>query len=1050
MLVFTGLTNYAQNISGKIISQTDSLPIANASVNFKILGKTVITDGKGEFKVSVPTGRYVITIAHIGFDTRSLEVNFNQSQPVLITLNSSLVDLETVEIRTGYQALPLERAAGSYTQIGTELLTRTPGLSILSRLEGNVPGLIFNKGQNAVNTPLSIRGQSSIFSSANPLIVLDNFPFEGDITNINPDDIESVTVLKDASATSIWGAKAGNGVIVITSKKGKVNQSSWSINGINGIGERPNAYDIGQMSVDDYIDTEIRLFGLGFYRSSETSAARVALTPVVEALISNRDGKLSNDALANTIANFRKYRFRDDVNKYMYGQSLNSQYNLNFSGGNEQQTYYVAAGYAKITSGFKGISQDRITINARNTYNLLRNKLKINTALTYTNNQSASNFINVPTLSSSSVMYPYARLTDDNGNPAIVTKDYRVSFIESAKAAGLKDWTYNPLQEMEMSDKTIKTNNLNFNISTDYQLMKMLKASLLYQFTVANTLDSKNNVAESYFTRNEINRFTSLVNGVLTYPVPEGAIVDNDYNKLNAHHLRAQLALDEAIGEDHQIDILAGAEVSDQVITSQDTRIYGYDRLLGTTNSVDYKNLFPLYATPTTTTSVTYRDNTEKLIDRYISYFANVGYLYKHKYLLNASARFDQSNLFGVATNQKGVPLWSLGISWNLHKEDFFKVKGVSLAKLRTTYGYSGNVSKSASAYTTASYSSGSSSFLTRIPFARITNAPNPELRWEKVKMLNFGLDFALDFFQLNGSIDVYTKHGIDLIGTIPFPASTGITSFVGNTANTESNGIDVNVNGTWINHKFKWNTQFVLSWINDKVVDYASVSFASSYIEYGNGGLTLPLSGRPLYAIYSYPWGGLDAVGDPTGYLNGVQSKEYQKIISGTTIDDMIYHGPTRPTSFGMVRNSFSYQNLTLSVSVAYRLGYYARKATIIYGSNQGLGGNADFANRWQKPGDELITDVPAIPTVANTSRDTFNRNSSALVFSSDHLRLQDIALTYQFASMKKSPFKQIRLTLLGSDIAMLWYESKGKVSQEAIYINPVSSFSANLSIKF
>lgn len=227
-----------------------------------------------------------------------------------------------------------------------------------------------------------------------------------------------------------------------------------------------------------------------------------------------------------------------------------------------------------------------------------------------------------------------------------------------------------------------------------------------------------------------------------------------------------------------------------------------------------------------------------------------------------------------------------------------------------------------------------------------------------------------------------------------------------------------------------------MFSYAADKVTKYLIKSTSSRYLEGGYGFGNYPLEGNPLYAIYSYPWAGLDPqTGDPQGYLNGGVSKDYVKIVNAATPENLIYHGPARPTLFGALRNTFSYKNVSLSANVSYRLGYYFRKESIRYGVLlTGQNGHGDYGLRWQKPGDESITYVPSIPALANTSRDNLYLYSEALVEKGDHIRLQDIQLSYDLEKKNypKLPVARTQLYLYANNMGVLWKAGKGSTDPD------------------
>jgi hypothetical protein len=342
--------------------------------------------------------------------------------------------------------------------------------------------------------------------------------------------------------------------------------------------------------------------------------------------------------------------------------------------------------------------------------------------------------------------------------------------------------------------------------------------------------------------------------------------------------------------------------------------------------------------------------------------------------------------------------------------------------KLRITNGYKGNVDKTVSAFTTVR-NDGQSTWQTQT--ASIVNPPNPSLRWEKNHMLNFGVDFALKNSILEGSLEFYTRKGTDLIGISPMDPTTGVTQFRGNTADMKGKGIDVVLRSKNINKRFKWNSTFLLSYAADKIASYKLPQSAIWY--YADPQYMSPMAGKPLYSIFSFKWMGLKPeTGDPLGYYNKEASTEYSSIINSKDLSDLIYRGPATPTYFGSLRNNFSYKQLELSLTITYKMGYYFRRNSINYNElfTSPVLGHADYEKRWQKQGDEQYTSVPSRIYNATIHRSTFYEYSDVLIEKGDHIRLQDIQLSYQLNKSEKKwlPMNQVRIYVYANNLGIIW----------------------------
>ncbi|MBD1362974.1 SusC/RagA family TonB-linked outer membrane protein [Mucilaginibacter sp. ZT4R22] len=1043
------LAQQAYNITG-IVTGSDGQILPGATISITALQKSIVTDMNGKFQINVPAGKTKATVTFIGYDTTYYTFDPLKMQKVSIVMQQKQTGLKEVVISTGYQNLPRERATGSFSRVDSSLMQRRVSTDVLSRLEDNVPGLSFNRSSTAggVNNPISIRGRSTLFANANPLIVLDNFPYEGDLSAINPNDVESVTVLKDAAAASIWGARAGNGVIVITTRKGKRNQApTVSLTSNVTTGDKPDLYAQPRISSADYIELEKTLFAKQFYSSDEASANHPALSPVIELLIAQRDGKISAAQAQQQIEALKNQDVRKDYSRYLYRKSVNQQYALQLTGGSDNQSYHLSTGFDRNQSNLLRNDLSRVTVNAGNTVWLLNQRLSLSGDMLFSRQRSTNNNPGTFFWNGGQRLYPYASLADNNGNPATVTKDYRLSFLQGAENAGLLDWQYRPLEDLALANNTITAQNLRINTGLGYRIITGLNLQLRYLYEHNNTTGANLQSAGSYIARDQVNRYTSVNDdGTINRPLPSGGIYTGEYTNAETHYVRGQLDYSKQIGEKNELNVLAGYELRHIGTEGRLFRYYGYDEEHGTSQPVDYISNFPFYYNPSSSGRIPNPEKSNLLTDNFVSWFSNASWAYDGKYILSGSARFDRSNLFGVNTNQKGVPLWSAGLAWDITKESFYKVDWLPSLKLRATYGVSGNLERTLSAYTTATYYGGASQ-LTGLPFATIVNPPNPDLRWERIHMLNFGLDFSTKGNRLSGSIEYYRKKGTDIIGDAPYPASSGIITFRGNTAQTEGNGIDINLNGRIIeNQHVTWLSTLLVSHATDKVTRFLLKSSASSYVQQN-----IPVEGKPLYGIYSYAWAGLDPKnGDPQGLLDGVISKNYSTILGNTPDEQVIYHGPARPTWFGAWRNTVRWKQITLSASVSYRFGYYFRMNSIIYGSDMGLSnGNGDYARRWLVPGDETKTNVPSAPQSRNNGRDLFYSYSSTLVEKGDHIRLQDARLSWQPGiNFTRCWASHAEVFLYANNIGLIWKATKLNIDPDWAYQAPPFALSAGISL--
>ncbi|RYD95484.1 MAG: SusC/RagA family TonB-linked outer membrane protein, partial [Sphingobacteriales bacterium] len=738
-LVLLGFANvaYAQKlVKGRILAATTRNAITGATVRCATVA--TLTDKDGKFELRLQEGLQTLEVIAMGYQQQQLSIKMPIADTVLVLLEELVQQLDEVAISTGYQKIDRTRLTGAVTLVDQKLLNRTVNSNVLGHLQDVVPGLVFNRvGTN----PISIRGQNTIKGNEAPLIILDNFPYDGDINNINPNDVSEISVLKDASAAAIWGARAGNGVIVITTKKGAYHKPlNINISSNLSFIAKPDAFSQPVLSSASFIDLEQLLFGQGYYRSQETNANSPALSPIVELLIAQRDGLLQPAEAAQTIARLKKLDVRNDYAKYGYQTGIVQRLATNIAGGTETNRYFVSLGYDRNRSSLVGNRDDRITVQFSNAYQLFNKKLEWQVDGNYTDATVRNNAVSLNGYAlNGSTTYPYFSFYDKDGQPTRISKDVREGFGTTALANGLLPWTYSMIQEQELADQRENRGDLRLNTALLLKVLPGLSTELRYQFQHSLSSQRSNNHQDSYYVRNEINRFSSVVAGTgIVRPVPLGAIVDEQSQQATTHNLRLLLNYVQRWGSDHHLNLLSGAEVRGQRTNVEQQRLYGFDASNYSSKLVNYSNAYSAYINPAAQLSIINNDRQNLLTDRFLSYFFNSSYSFRKKYTFNSSIRFDQSNLFGVRTNQKGVPLWSAGLAWDIREEGWLNPQTLSELKLRTSYGWSGNVDKTLSAYTTASYDNGINS-LTKLPFARIVNPPNEALRWERVETANIG-----------------------------------------------------------------------------------------------------------------------------------------------------------------------------------------------------------------------------------------------------------------------------------------------------------------------
>lgn len=1007
-----------KDVHGKITNQKDE-PIGGANITEKGTKNGTATNASGEFVLTNVADNATLVISSIGYQTREIKVTgITEVNLQLIVLVGEL-DSVTI-LSTGYGTVSPERVTGSFTKISNTLVNRSVSTNILDRLNGVASSLLFHQGTSDLK--FSVRGRSTIFANTSPLIVLNNFPYDGDLSTINPNDIEDITILKDAGAASIWGVRAGNGVVVITTKKGNYGRPlQVSFNSNINIGEKPDLYGRPDMTPSEIIDVEQFLFDKGAYNGT-INTKFAAISPVVEILYKKSLGQISEAEATSQINQLRNLNNKNDLLKYYYRTQVNQQHAFNLNGGTQFNKYFLSFGYDKNLGPTVNNKYDRITINASNTYSMLNNKLELSTGINFASSVTRSNAENYEMAAR-----PYRMYVDENGNALTINK-YRQAWLDTAGNGKLLDWSWKPYEEWQRSNaKAVLTNYL-LNAGIRYQIIPSLSANVLYQYSKGMTEGSTLYGENSFYTRDYINQFSQVnyTTGNVTRPVPLGAIRDVSSLTYRSHNIRGQLNFIKNLNNTHFISAIAGMEMKDYQAERNTFRSYGFVKDIGTIIPVSYQTFFPTIFTGSTN-QIRDISSYYEAADRYISYYTNISYSYRNRYNFTASARKDESNLFGVKANQKGVPLWSVGASWTISNEKFYgkTAEWLPELRLRVTNGYNGNVDKSVSAFTTAK-TAPNNPFLA--PTANIINPPNPSLEWERINMTNFGLDFSLFRGVINGTFEYYLKNGENIIGNSPLTPSTGVTEFRGNSADIKGSGYDITLNiNAFKNRDFSWATTLLFSHNTDEITTLKVKS--------------LPLQIREGYstsAIFSYRWAGLDNAGDPMGYVNSAPSKSWSTIVSTDTIGkSTAYHGAGLPTYFGNLINTFSWRGLSISFNIVYKGGYYFRAKSINYTEitqSPAMLGHKDFASRWQKPGDEHTTHIPALTYPINVSRDNFYSNSEILVEKGGLIRLQDIRVSYEVSkkSTPKLPLKAATLFLYARNLGLLWKANNKNIDPE------------------
>lgn len=1083
-----------RTIQGKVLDE-NRRPLQSASVSVEGTNQSFQTDIEGMFTlVNVPADA-TIRISYMGYDTRTIKVSSVKGFLEVIMRMSDNTLAEANVISTGYFNLPKERATGSFDHVDNELFNRNVGPDVITRLKGVTPSTIFGQVDNVpryqspvVNTSigarkvnslgqLQIRGISTLgmatpFDAGTPgrlpLVILDNFPYEGDINQINPNDVESVTVLKDAAAASIWGSRSSNGVIVITTKKGQLEQPlRISVNSNVTIKERPDLFYGPFMNSSDYIDIEKFNFEAGLYDRSISNSLRGVITPIVKLLAQQRELPLNDivgrAAIEAKIDVYRGYDKRDDISKYLYRNAILQQYSANISGGGRQFSYFFSGGYDHNTDSEVNVHYQRKNLRSSMNFKPIKN-LVLSSDIRYSINlyHSPAFFGQSQRVVGALPREPYLRLADDGGNPLEVINPLGSYFLSPKdtyrKSAGngrLLDWSYYPLKETHTNYGESNTQDVLMNFGLNYSILPALKASINYQFGKSTDEITQFSNRYSYYMRDLINSYATYSKTDLTlpanFPVPIGDGIQQIAIPRTSNTLRGQLNFDETFNQVHEINGLIGYEKSEAKIrgNSYINRLFGYSSDPMTFYPVPYGVPLPLLNGEGGTDIIPVPIALQtSFLDRKTSIFLNASYSYDKRYILTVSGRNDAANIYGIAASDRIKPNWSIGGAWNVHQEAFFVPGLLQTLKLRATYGYMGNINNTITAYPTIAYSSFPND-ISGLPYANVGTAPNPHLAPERTGMFNLGIDFSLKGNRLSGTLEWYQKLSSNLIAPTPMDNSTGYQSIMANSANLKTSGIDVNLQSVNLQSaSFRWTSNFLFSYTKSVVTKYLLpiTEDAFSYVPAYTSGI-IPgnayREGNDPFSLYTFRFAGLEPeTGDPIGYdTHGNISKEYVSIFYGSKFKDLENHGSIIPLYYGAFRNTLQWKSFSLSVNILYKFKYKLSRG---YDGQAGLFSNPtylfrEYANRWQQPGDETkLGVVPSIrPDESDSFRDQLYGSSSARVISGDHIRLEDIRVDYRIPVGNKV-LRNLQVYCNINNLGIIWRANKLGVDPESLMQPP------------
>lgn len=1023
-------------IRGRLLD-ADGEPLIGATVKVKDSNVGTVTDQDGYFLLPDASSNDVLQFSYVGKKTMQRQAS---SKNMTIILEDDGTTIDDV-IVTGYQTISKERSAGSYDiikgdEVSKKFLTAN---SVIDGLDGLATGLAISR--NKYQDKYLIRGTTSINSERAPLFVVDGVPMESSVVEemVNSNDIANITVLKDATAASIWGSQAANGVIVITTKKGSNNSRvkvsySGSIttygmpdydyyNYMDGATFMKNAQEMFDAYSDVFSYNTVKMSTSG----TSANACYHSQTPVIwpheRLMYQYKNGEITKEqrdaGLAQLLTNDGRAQFEDTFmsNKYF------TQHNVNVSGGNDKTKYYLSLGYKGDQGSYKDWS-NRININAYQEYQIAKwLKWDVTLNATFSNKHAHLNpyseyrnsgmgerwfdedAYNEFASAIEDFMYtnlPYHVLRDANGwvdqSPYVMSQEQR----DAAEATTGVDLSFYPVNDFYKSVNSTNSTNLRVNTGLTVNLFKGMRYEGRFQYSRINRKVETYRPQDTYYVRFEKTVMFNPSTNKFRTPETGGNFGVNN-SVATDWTLRNQFVYDNSFGNgDHQVTGLLGTEVRSYKYTSFNNSIRGYD--MQTMKAVDY-DLYALSGGFTMPVVIGWYASVNSRVysqsetaKKYFSLYANAAYTYLNKYTINASMRMDQSNLFGSDPSNQYKPIWAVGAAWKISEESFMKdINWINELKLRASFGFAGN---SPQPGTGGKYDILYATNDSRYPGPgyQIETPANKKLTWEKTRTINLGFDLRTLNNRLDISFDYYDKYTTDLIGTLMLNPTTGWLSTTGNLGEMSNRGLELTVNSHNIKSRdFNWHTMLTLSYNKNKIEKLEvkeARTLASDMIIGGH------IEGYPMGSMFSYRYAGLDADGYPQVYdKNGEIVTKGN--ISYLDTEDAVYSGTSIPKVTGGLSNTFTYKDFALSFMFSYSLGNKLRKDADIYYGRVGSGLKKILDERWRKPGDEQFTDVPVYLPQSNS-----NYNTSAYYYADTHIldasyiKLRDVTLSYTIPS--------------------------------------------------
>lgn len=1035
-------------------------PLVGATIKSKHAKYKTSSDGNGYFIIPTEYANSILEINYLGYET--LEIPAQRARTATLNLKSLLLEEANVTVKTGYQEIDQRKLTSAVTTVKMDDI-KVAGINRIDQLlEGRIPGMIFmqNSGQVGSAPKLRVRGTSTILGNREPLWVLDGIvltdPVNVDpqqindldfvnllgnaIAGLNPEDIDQIDVLKDASATALYGAKAGNGVIVITTKKGKGGKPTISYTVTSSLTTRPKYSDrsIYMMDSRERMDVSKEMFERKMQYNNVTQWAgyEKALQDYYSGNINYDEFKSQSDYYASV---------NTDWLGALTQNSHSSNHTLSLSGGENSIKYYTSLGYTDENGVIKGEYNKRYS----SMINITADYKKFLAQFSFSGNYSSKNY----TPSDLGIMnYAY------NMSRTIPIYDTDGSLFFYPQYNGSLYYDYNILKERDNSNDHTLSNAANLKAYLKYKVIPGLDIEGTFAYGISN------NNRELYYTKDSYYIFKLRANQTVQWDMaPVGGELQKSDTRNNNYTGRLQLNYSKSFGPGkmHVLTATGGMEVKSSEYKGYNITRRGYFPERG--GYFDYiPTTYTGYYGQWMYTKAALGYNDRQLTNE-VAWYGTTGYSWNNKYMMNFHVRGEQSNLFGTRTNNSFMPIWALSGRWNM-KDDILKnTKWVNDLAFRTSWGWQGNMLPGQSAYMVIREATVTDAFYNE-PYANIVNYPNPDLKWERTSSSNFALDFSLFNNRLNGSVSYFYKRTKDAFLNKTVSEINGVQQYVINSGTLENKGIEVALRVTAIDNAgvngskrgFVWRIDPQLGQVLNKVLNSAINNRNNvlvdevTYTDFLNG--TVQLGGKPINTFYSYKFKGLsNKDGSPIFYDTETElADEYRAKYAQMQKEDvylavMSESGRREPFLQGGISNYFGWLGFGLSFNMTYSLGNKIRMLKLASGYStstaypqQNL--RKEFVYRWRRPGDEEFTTIPGLnasnttntpwwnvyPATAysfgGTPYEMYDYSDERLV-SGDFLKLQSLSFRYNFTDklVKNLGLSSAYVSLTGTNLFTL-----------------------------